>query len=131
MCGVRDSGTLIYYWNRNSRNAIEVVQRITSIEPNDVEHYEFNGQHYLVFTDNQTPSEKLHHFNLHIYRNSPNSRSCQFSLFQSLNFDNVKKFIVFKYGPPQRPLLFLAAVNSTMVQIWKQEGEFKKHKNLN
>jgi len=123
VCGGADSGTLIYHWSRKTKNSIEIIQRISSIEPSDVEHYELNGQHYLVFIDSRSPLEKLHHSSIYIYRNSINSYSCQFSLFQTLNFDNLKKVAIFKYKPVNRPLLFLAAVNSTMVRVWKQDGK--------
>ncbi|KAI1309022.1 hypothetical protein HDE_00364 [Halotydeus destructor] len=121
LCSVADSGSLIFRFDGFSK--FELIQRLSVVDSSVLAHYHNNEQHYLVFSNRDDSGYSDEPQSIHIYRAQTSSTtSCQFTLFQKVKFDNINDVAVFAFGPSRSIGLYMAAVNRTTLQVWKQDG---------
>ncbi|RWS11485.1 hypothetical protein B4U79_09365 [Dinothrombium tinctorium] len=121
LCPNSDTGSVLFQWE--NRQAFRLIQRFPLISAIDVTYYLFNGHHYLAFADVSPIDETLQRQGIYVYRFKPHEIKCPFTLFQKLPFDNTKDVTAFLFGSEARPEMFIAAVNSSTLQLWRQDGQ--------
>ena len=130
LCSATDSGSLLFRFDGVSK--FELVQRLPVSDSSAVVYYNFNDQHYLAFANGADGSDSaLEPQSITVFRSRSGTKltNCQFSLFQKLPFDNLNDLVAFAFGASggdkarlSRANLYLAAVNRTVLQVWKQDG---------
>lgn len=120
MCPLTDSGSFIFHWE--NRSAFRLIQRINLPNANNVVYYNFNDQHYLIFSNQRSNNDPFEDENLHIYRKSTEKSDCQFVLFQKLPLNEVEDFVPFTFGSIDKQELYLTAVNAHKLVVWKHTG---------
>ena len=120
MCPLQDSGSFLFHWE--NRKAFRLVQRINLANANNVLYYNFNDQHYLIFSNQRSIDGQYEDENLYIYRKSSDKSECQFVLFQKLPFNDVEEFVPFTFGSADKQELYLVAVSMHKLILWKHTG---------
>lgn len=121
MCPLQDSGSFLFHWEQ--RKVFRLIQRINLPNANNVVYYNFNDQHYLIFSNQRSlDSGQYEDENLYIYRKSTEKSDCQFILFQKLPFNDVEEFMPFTFGSIDKQELYLVAVSVHKLVVWKHGG---------
>lgn len=120
MCPLQDSGSFVFQWQQ--RKAFKLIQRINLVNADNVKYYNFNDQHYLIFSNQRSIDGQIEDENLIIYRKSTERSDCQFVLFQKLPFNDVEEFIPFTFGSLDKQELYLIAVSVHKLVLWKHTG---------
>lgn len=120
MCPLQDSGSFLFQWE--NRKAFKLVQRINLGNANNVKYYNFNEQHYLIFSNQRSIDEQAEDENLIIYRKSTERSDCHFVPFQKLPFNDIEEFIPFSFGSLDKQELYMVGVNAHKLVLWKHTG---------
>jgi len=119
-CMTDNTGTLIFILH--NYNTFELVQQIPLLNIADAVHFENHGKHYLVLSDETPAEESKNPQTIYIYRDFDTNNRHSFSLFQKLQFDNVRHLSTFSFGTIHSEQQYIAAANRSHLNIWKQEG---------
>ena len=119
-CSVGDYGSLLFQFISGT---FKLVQRLAVNDAHHVIHYEHNKRHFLAFGDGGGSDDLESTQAIHVFT-MKHRLSCHLIPFAKLRFENLKDLTVVSFGPMSRETILMAAINSTTVQVWKQEGVF-------